>query len=230
VNQLPPPQRPARLSIYAREALEGLQGRAVASEVVIGGGIALAHYVEYRETHDLDAWWATAPSPAALATMLEVMSEIATRHGLELRQRSWGETESLELLDDGRKVFSLQIAARDRYLDTPVATSWPPVRLESLHDNIASKMIALVERAAPRDFQDIHAVCQAHLINDEGCWACYLAKNPDHDIATAQNKILHSLERLEMRRPLEMIESATAREQARRVRGWFREVFCRRPS
>jgi len=68
------------------------------------------------------------------------------------------------------------------------------------------------------------------LISDEGCWACYLAKNPEHDIATAQNKILHSLERLEMRRPLEMIESATAREQARRVRGWFREVFCRRPS
>lgn len=60
-----PPVPPRSLCPYAREVLDLLAGQSDAREIVIGGGVALSHYAEYRETFDLDAWWATAPTAAA---------------------------------------------------------------------------------------------------------------------------------------------------------------------
>ena len=39
----PPPTPPASLGTYAREVLEYLAGHEAASDIVIGGGIALTH-------------------------------------------------------------------------------------------------------------------------------------------------------------------------------------------
>ena len=93
----PPPTPPASLGTYAREVLEYFAGHEAASDIVIGGGIALAHYLDYRDTFDLDA---------------------------------------------------------------TLVAAWSPVRIESLRDNVASKMTALVERGAPRDLRDIHELCR----------------------------------------------------------------------
>ena len=41
---------PRSLSPFAREVLDLLAGEAAAAEIVIGGGGALAHDAEYRET------------------------------------------------------------------------------------------------------------------------------------------------------------------------------------
>jgi hypothetical protein len=224
-----PPVPPQSLSPYAREILQLLAGHPEAAEIVIGGGVALSHYAEYRETFDLDAWWATAPTAAArhlIATSLQV---VATRHGLFFHSRSWGETESFELTDGQRKIFSLQIAARDRFLDAPIEAAWPPVQIETLRDNIASKMTALVERGAPRDLRDIHHLCSRHLIDVDECWDLYRMKNPQHDPHEAAAKILYAIERLEMQRPLDTIPEARDRHEAATVRAWFREVFCRPP-
>ncbi|MFN7814539.1 MAG: hypothetical protein ACK5SI_17995, partial [Planctomycetia bacterium] len=111
------PVPPSNLSAYAREVLELMAGDAAAAEIVLGGGVALAHYLEYRDTFDLDAWWASAPTNAARELMARAVQMVADRHGLVASRRSWGETESFELSAGPRKVFSLQIAARDRYLD-----------------------------------------------------------------------------------------------------------------
>jgi hypothetical protein len=49
------PKPPQNLNPFSRELLESLAGHAEAVEIVLGGGVALSHYLEYRETVDLDA-------------------------------------------------------------------------------------------------------------------------------------------------------------------------------
>ena len=65
--------------------------------------------------------------------------------------------------------ISFQIAERSVQLEDPVPTQWTGVQLDSLNDLIASKMIALVERGAPRDFLDIFAVCEADIATPRIC-------------------------------------------------------------
>lgn len=223
----PPPTPPSSLGTYAREVLEYLAGHEAAAEIVIGGGIALAHYLDYRDTFDLDAWWAVSPTAPANALLDEAMQSVAQRHGLACAHRSWGETVSLELIDGARKVFSLQIAPRDRYLDKTLLAAWPPVRIESLRDNVASKMTALVERGAPRDLRDIHELCRRGLVSAAQCWELYEQKNPGRAARDAAAKVLHSLERLEIQRPLNSILDEEQRREAAAVRRWYRDVFCR---
>jgi len=226
----PRPTPPSRLGVYAREVLEFLAGHEAAAEIVLGGGIALAHYVDYRDTFDLDAWWAVAPTEPANALLDEAMQTVAARHGMTCVRRSWGETVSLELVAGQRKVFSLQIAPRDRYLDATLEAEWSPVRIETLRDNIASKMNALVNRGAPRDLRDIHEVCRRGLMSATQCWELYEEKNPGWSARDAAGKVLHAVERLEIQRPLDSISDDKQRRDAAAVRQWFRGVFCRHPS
>lgn len=226
----PLPTPPSRLGAFAREVLEFLAGHDEAAEIVIGGGIALAHYIDYRDTFDLDAWWAVSPTGPANKLLDEAMQAVATRHGLTCARRAWGETVSLELLDGQRKVFSLQIAPRDRYLDATLEAAWPPVRIETLRDNVASKMTALVERGAPRDLRDIHELCRRGLVTGGECWQLYEQKNPGYATPEAAAKVLHSLERLETQRPLQSITDDRQREEAATVRQWYRDIFCAQQS
>lgn len=224
------PVPPTSLSALAREVLDLLASRPAAADIVLGGGVALAHYLDYRVTYDLDAWWASSPTTSAEQLLTDVMQAVALKHGLTLAKRSWGETTSLELIDAERKIFSLQIAPRDRWLDAPLDAAWPPVRIETLRDNIASKMTALVERGAPRDLRDIHQVCHRGLMTVDECWTVYRAKNPSRSARDAAAKVLHSIERLEMQRPLDTIATEAQRREAEAVRSWYRTVFCPHPS
>lgn len=224
------PIPPTNLSVYAREVLDRLASHPAAADIVLGGGVALAHYLNYRDTNDLDAWWTSGPTRAADQLLGEVMEAVAAKHGFTLSRRSWGETTSLELIDGQRKVFSLQIASRDRWLDKPVEAAWAPVRIETLRDNAASKMTALVERAAPRDLRDIHQLCDRGLLSVADCWSLYREKNPTRAARDAAAKVLHAVERLEMQRPLATIESSAQRHEAETLRRWYRTVFCMHPS
>ena len=87
------------------------------------GAIPLAHYLDYRDTFHLDAWWAVSPTKPANALLDESMQAVTRRHEFACARRSWGETVSLELMDGPRKVFSLQIAPRDRYLDATLVAA-----------------------------------------------------------------------------------------------------------
>ncbi|MEI6256990.1 MAG: hypothetical protein WCQ77_10140, partial [Planctomycetota bacterium] len=91
---------------------------------------------------------------------------------------------------------------------------------------MASKMTALVEHGAPRDLRDIHELCRRGLISVETCWRLYGLKQPDQDAAVAADKVLFTIERLELQRPLTMIHDASAREEAGPLRQWYRQVFC----
>ena len=66
----PRPQPPDNLHPFSRELLESLTGHSEAAEIVIGGGVALSHYLQYRDTVDLDAWWRAEPRAEALVFRL----------------------------------------------------------------------------------------------------------------------------------------------------------------
>jgi hypothetical protein len=222
----PQPHPPDNLHPLSRQLLESLAGHEVAAEIVIGGGVALSHYLQYRDTVDLDAWWRTEPRPDVLELLESAMQALAARHGLDYRRRSWGETESLELLQGGRKQFSFQISRRTIALDDAIPSAWQPVRIETLRDNVASKMTALVQRGAPRDFLDIYQVCTRGVSSMAECWTWFLEKNPGVTVDEAKRKIIARLAMIETTRPLETIEAGTAREHATCVRDWYHRVFA----
>ena len=58
------PKRPATLSELAEATLDALTREPLSANVVLGGGIALKHYDDFRQTQDVDAWWRDAPEPS----------------------------------------------------------------------------------------------------------------------------------------------------------------------
>jgi hypothetical protein len=220
------PTPPTNLTPYARELLEALAGHPEAAEIVLGGGVAMSHYLEYRDTVDVDAWWRNEANPLARRLARESMEALAARHALQFHLRTWGETESYELLREGRKVFSFQIGTRTRFIDVPLPASWPPLMIETLRDNVASKMTALVERGAPRDLRDIHELCTRGFLDVAECWHLWAEKNPDRDPQEGRDKVRFHVQRLHLRRPLESIQSPEARAGAAALRHWFNDSFC----
>jgi hypothetical protein len=92
-----------------------------------------------------------------------------------------------------------------------------------------SKMTALIQRGAPRDFRDIHAVCQAALTTPAQCWQLWQQRqqltNDDTDVARAKLAIAGHLERIEQYRPLDHIGNHEERAQAQVVRSWYKDEF-----
>jgi hypothetical protein len=223
----PLPEPPEILDPLGREILEGLRGHSEAASIVLGGGVALQHYCPFRPTRDLDAWWRGHPDPAARALIEQVMAAVAARFGLETNVRAWGDTQSFELLREGTKIYSFQIAIRDVQLEEPLESAWAPVRIETLRDNIGSKMSALVIRGAPRDFVDVHEVCRRGLATVHDCWRTWSRKNPGRSVAEAKVTLLRHLELIESRRPLASIDDERERRSAERLRAWARGVLAR---
>jgi len=71
--------------------------------------------------------------------LTDILSRVAQRRSLNLRQRKFGDTESWELRQDQRAVFSFQISARTVRLEPYLASPWPPLQIESLADNVGLK-------------------------------------------------------------------------------------------
>jgi hypothetical protein len=121
------------------------------------------------------------------------------------------------------------IARRSAQLEPPVLSPELDILLDSFPDLISSKMVALVERGAPRDFRDIYAVCEAGLATPTQCWQWWC----EREVLTQGNADLHRarlaiethLARISQHRPLSTIAETKQRESAERVRSWFKEVF-----
>ena len=103
------------------------------------------------------------------------------------------------------------------------------LHLDSLADLVASKMVALVERGAPRDFRDIYAVCQADLVSARECWALWrrrqTAAGSDVDPGRARLAVETHLARIAQHRRIEQIADPSERGEAERVRAWFAREF-----
>jgi hypothetical protein len=94
---------------------------------------------------------------------------------------------------------------------------------------MASKMVALVERGAPRDFRDIYALCHSGLTTPKRCWQVWRQRQQlagsDTDFHRARLAIETHLTRIALHRPLDEIPDADQRAEAERVRTWFGEEF-----
>jgi len=224
-----PPRIPENLNPYTREVLEQLGRSKAAESFILGGGVALSHYHPYRQTVDLDGWWKREKDESTVAEIRAILSKIAARDGLSLQARTWGETMSLELSKEGKKIFSTQISVRTHALDTPCASPWGHLPIETLRDNLASKMTALVERGAPRDFLDIQTVCDAGLTTSAECWTFYAEKHglDPLQMNDAKAKVLTNLAKIEKFRPLHTIENASQRQQTRKICNWYKQELCK---
>lgn len=220
------PSQPEDLDPLAAQILEGLKNQPSAQAIVLGGYFALKHYLNYRQSKDVDAWWSqssgTDEKQAAIQLLRQVIADVCRRNGLELSERSSSTTLSLELKRGRETVFSVQIAARDVELEPPILSPYPPIQIETLRDNVGAKMNALVNRGAPRDFLDIYAIVQSDLVTVQEVWNCWQQKNLQQDLASAKLQILHYLNAIEQRRPLEQLPE-NERAQAANLRTWMRQ-------
>jgi hypothetical protein len=69
-------QKPTQLDPLAETILDRLRLRPESAEIVLGGYFGLHHYLAYRKTHDIDAWWRGGPSRETAQAIREVMQEI----------------------------------------------------------------------------------------------------------------------------------------------------------
>jgi len=218
------PKQPSHLSPYARACLDALVKAHLADRISLGGALGLFHYLDYRPTHDVDAWWSESVTEKQKQAVLQLIETTLSAFG-NVRLRSWGDVDSLELAQNGKTVFGFQVARRSARLEEPVSAGWIDIPLDSLVDLAASKMVALVERGAPRDFLDIFSVCQAGLFSIAECWELWrrrqMLAGSDVDMYRARLAIETHLERIALHRPLEKIDDAQQREQAQGVRKWF---------
>ncbi|MCQ3936160.1 MAG: hypothetical protein DPW18_03830 [Chloroflexi bacterium] len=222
------PQQPSHISPFARACLNALVNANLADCISLGGGLGLFHYLDYRPTHDVDAWWSDSVTEAQKEMVVQTLVNALSVFGV-VRTRKWGEVISVELSEEGKTVFSFQIAARTVRLEGSVSAGWINVPLDSLADLSASKMTALVERGAPRDFLDIFNLCQSGLLTVSECWELWRKRQTlagsDADFFRARLAIETHLERISTHRPLEKIADGQQQERARQLRDWFLHVF-----
>ena len=223
-----PPCRPTHISPYADACLHALARRGLGHKLSIGGGLGLLHYLDYRPTHDVDAWWARDTTSQERQAVIQLIKDSLDRWG-EVTVRSWGEVISIELSRRGETTFSFQIAHRSAQLEPSRTADWVDVKLDRLPDLVASKMVALVERGAPRDFRDIHAVCHADLLTAAECWRLWergqRLSDSDADWNRARLAVETHLKRIALQRPLAAITDPQQRSEAVQVRSWFHEDF-----
>ncbi len=224
------PKQPVHLSKYAKECLEALVAANLANTISLGGAFGLFHYFDYRPTHDVDAWWAEDVTEAQKQEVVAVLQSALERYGI-VRLRSWGDLTSVELSQEGKTIFSFQIALRTQRLEELNAAGWIDVPLDSFNDLVSTKMNALIQRGAPRDFLDIFSICEAELITIEECWQLWHKRQElignQHDDEKARLAIETHLQRIALQRPLEQIEDDKQRESAKNVRSWFVNSFLK---
>lgn len=222
------PKRPSNLSVYGEACLRALAKAGLGEKISLGGALGLLHYLDYRPTHDVDAWWSATATEEERQQVVKTVEEVLRSFG-KVETRAWGDVVSIELRDETGRIFSFQIANRSAQLTPPTQAPWIAVLLDSFQDLVASKMVALVERGAPRDFRDIFALCQAGLVTPQECWHLWLRRQQlagsDVDATRARLAVETHLSRIAKHRPLAQIEALEHREEARRVRDWFAKEF-----
>jgi len=193
--------------------------------VVLGGGVALKHYLDYRGTKDCDGWWdAAATAPQRQQVLEEVAAALARLNpGSAQRRDDWGEVNSISVVEGGKVVFSFQMAQRTKQLAPYLASAWGGVRIESLEDNVASKMCAFVDRGVGRDFSDVYQIHHRLGWSTGELWRLWKTKNPSREVRDAQAKAKVKFEVLLRSRPLDSIKDENQRREAGAARRWFQE-------
>lgn len=224
----PRPRNRPTLPSYGEACLEAVARTGLGHKISLAGAYGLLHYLDYRSTHDIDAWWQPQATPEDRRRVVETVRDALAPAG-EVEVRSWGDVVSVELVQDEKKVFSFQIARRSAQLEPPRSAPGVDVLLDSFADLVASKMTALVERGAPRDFRDVFHLCEAGLLTARESWSLWRRRHQlagtVADSARARLAVETHLRRIQCHRPLAKIASVQEREEAARVRRWYSQEF-----
>lgn len=223
-----PPALPEGTPEYVAICLQALATSRLGGKISLGGAIGLMHYFTFRATHDVDAWWLPSTTSEEQRQVVALLEETLRPFG-RVQTRSWGDVTSVELESGGKTVFSFQIARRSAQLEPLRPSPWGGVWLDSFDDLVASKMVALVERGAPRDFLDIFRICQERLISVTRCWRLWQQRQElagsDVDLKRARLAVQTHLARIERHRPLKAITDPVSRAETERLRAWFKTGF-----
>ena len=226
-------QRPSNIPKHADLCLKAISETGLSDRISLGGAFGLLHYLDYRPTYDVDAWWVMSATAEEQRLVVAVVKQALAPFG-QVRVRAWGDVVSIELVEGKNKVFSFQIAHRSAQLQPSTPLPWANSLLDSFDDLIASKMVALVERGAPRDFRDIYATCRAGLTTPSQCWALWrqrqILSDSDTDATRAKLALQIHLERITLLRPLAQIANLEERSAAEHLRHWFAEEFVDAPA
>lgn len=222
---------PNSLNKFSKVCLEALKNSRFGQFITLGGAVGLALYHEFRLTKDVDAWWVPEATENDKQAVVNLLKSILETIG-DVTIRRFGDVVSLDLRRDRKVVFNFQIANRSALLKLPVKSPWYPVTLDSFEDLIASKMTALIERGAPRDFIDIYEMCKQEYISISKCWELWQARELKRNVTTPDPQIgcealLLHLSRIERIRPLDTIGDINKKNQAKKVRDWFKYDFCK---
>ena len=219
------PRRPTNIPAYAETCLQALVASGLNDKISLGGAFGLLHYLDYRATHDVDAWWDASATRQEKDQVIAAIERALNAYG-QVQKRAWGDVVSVELVQANKTAFSFQIAQRSAQLQPSRSATWIDVALDSFPDLLAGKMVALIERGAPRDFRDIFALCNAGLTTPRKCWNVWRQRQKlagsDSDTRRAQLAIETHLARIALHRPLDTIPDPGQREEAEQVRAWFR--------
>ena len=222
------PQRPAKLSKYAEVCFQALSEPGLGNKVSLGSAVGLMHYFEYRLNNDVDAWWGVDANGDERQNIVHLIEKTLRPYG-EVHMRTWGDVVSIELSVGGKAVFSFQIAQRSAQLEPSQKSPLGDILIDSFSDLVASKMVALVERGAPRDFRDIFTLCQEGITTPARCWQLWRRRQTmggaDSTTERARLAIETHLARIEQHRPLNQIGAESERQAAEKLRAWFRNVF-----
>nr|HID14953.1 hypothetical protein [Anaerolineae bacterium] len=218
------PRRPTHMPDYAEACLQALAANRLGEMISLGGAFGLLHYLDYRPTHDVDAWWVPSATEEDRRQVVHVVEATLRSFG-QVKTRTWGDVVSVELMREGKTVFAFQVARRSAQLEPSTPAPWTNVLLDSFPDLLAGKMVALVERGAPRDFRDIYMLCQAGLTTPQRCWELWRRRQQlagsDTDSVRARLAVETHLARIAQHRPLSAITDPAKRAEAEEVRRWF---------
>jgi len=221
------PRKPSRVGPFALAVLRAIADSGHARRISLGGAFGILHYLDYRETHDVDAWWEPDVASEEMEGILAAVERALSPFG-RTERRAWGDVASIDLTREGKTIFNFQVARRSARLMPPVPSPWG-IPLDDLSDLVASKMVALVERGAPRDFRDIHALCGSGLATASSCWTLWRrlqeASGIEPDPARARLAVATHLSRIAQHRPLSGIAGAGKRAEAESLRAWFEKDF-----
>ena len=221
------PRKPSTLDPRAERLLEWMGAQPWAHLVVLGGGVALKHYLDYRGTKDCDGWWDAAATSVERQRIVKEIGDalLGFNPGHTIKHDRWGDVDSLKVMRGAKAVFSFQIADRSMQLEPYLPSGWGGLRIESLRENVAAKITALTARGAGRDFRDIYQVHHKLGMSLAELWGLWRLKNPDSSLADAKKLARLHLDGICLRRPLDAIADVEERAAAAVVRDWFFNIF-----
>lgn len=147
------------ISKYATFILTEIQKDPI-DELCIVGGVALNHYIPYRTTDDLDTSWINGKPNLNTLRKLEIIgNKLSKEYNLIMKKEDNNTVNSFNFFNkQDEKVFSIDCSIRSKFVEKklikPLNPSIQGIQVESLYDNITSKVTALIERGIPRDITD----------------------------------------------------------------------------